>query len=360
MTLKDCHQSSVMKWIRVIAFFLCGLISAQAAKEKAAPKTSAWPPETAAMVNGERIPENIVEAFLQNELQASGASQPLPGERDTMLQDVIDRVLIAQEVKKRHIEPSEAQLDEAEKKMTEYLGGEAQYEAFVRQNHFTRPEYRKYVLADTAASEALKKDLTKNAQIPPPEIRDYFNAHKNEPAFQWPERVTGAHILFNTQRDFLTSKIEHARPIADKLEMEQAIAVETQNRRKLAGEVRAQALGGTDFAQLAKKYSDDAGTKDDGGNLSTFTRGTHSAALDDAFFKLRSGEIGPVVQSEYGFHVIKTIEHKPAEPRSLEEATPEIQQRLANTKAARLLRDCLNGLHAKAFIVMKAEAPEKN
>lgn len=349
-----------MKWIRVIAFFLCGLISAQAAKEKAPPKPPGWPADAAAMVNGEKVPENIVQAFLQNDLETSGASQPLPGERDAMLQDLIDRILIAQEVKKRHIEPSEAQLDEAEKKMIEYLKGEPQYEAFVRQKHFTRTEYRKYILANAAASEALKKDLTKNAQIPPAEIRDYFNAHKNESAFQWPERVTGAHILFNTQRDFLTSKVEHVRPVSDKAEMEKAIALETDSRRKLANEVRVQAMGGTDFAQLAKKYSDDAGTKDDGGNLSTFAKGTHSPALDDAFFRLRSGEIGPVVQSEYGFHVIKTMEHKPPETRTLEESAPEIQNRLANAKAARLMRDCINALHTKAFIVMKAEAPEKN
>ncbi|MDQ6912912.1 MAG: peptidylprolyl isomerase [Verrucomicrobiota bacterium] len=349
-----------MKWIRVIAFFLCGLISAQAAKEKAPAKPAEFPADAAAMVNGEKIPENIVQAFLQNDLQISGAAQPLPGERDAMLQDLIDRVLVAQEVKKRHIEPSEAQLDEAEKKMIEYLRGERQYEAFVRQNHFTRAEYRKYVLANAAASEALKKDLTKNALIPPAEIRDYFNAHKYESAFQWPERVTGAHILFNTQRDFLASRVEHARPITDKAEMEKAIALETESRRKLANEVRTQAIGGADFAQLAAKYSDDAGTKNDGGNLSSFARGTHSPALDDAFFRLRSGEIGPVVQSEYGFHVIKTIEHKPAETRTLEESTPEIQSRLANEKAARLMRDCINTLHTNAFIVMKAEAPEKN
>ncbi|MDQ2919606.1 MAG: peptidylprolyl isomerase [Verrucomicrobiota bacterium] len=349
-----------MKSIRVIAFFLCTLNSAEAAKEKAAVKPPEWPPNTAAMVNGEAIPENIVQAFLQNDLQTSGATQPLPGERDAMVQELIDHVLIAQEVKKRHIEPSEAQLDEAEKKMIEYLGDETKYEAFVRQNHFTRPEYRKYILANAAASEALKKDLVKNAQIPPAEIRDYFNAHKTEPVFQSPEQVTGAHILFNTQRDFLASKIEHARPVADQIEMEQAIAEETEKRRKLASEVRAQALGGADFSQLAAKYSDDGGTKNDGGSLSTFAKGTHSAALDEAFFKLKSGEIGPVVKSEFGFHVIKALDHKAAEPRTLEESTPEIQQRLANVKAAHLMRDCVKELHAKAFIVMKAEAAEKN
>ncbi len=201
-----------MKWIGVIAFFLSGLISAQAAKEKAPAKPPGYPADAAAMVNGEKIPENIVQAFLQNDLQISGASQPLPGERDAMLQDLIDRVLVAQEVKKRHIEPSEAQLDEAEKKMVEYLKGEPQYEAFVRQNHFTRAEYRKYVLANAAASEALKKDLTKNALIPPTEIRDYFNLHKSESAFQWPERVTGAHILFTHSAIFSLPKSNTPAP----------------------------------------------------------------------------------------------------------------------------------------------------
>jgi foldase protein PrsA len=352
-----------MKPIRVIAFFFCCLASAGAAKEKEKAKSPELPADTAAVVNGEQIPEKIVQAFLQNDQEAVGSykddeegRKKLAELREAIVQESIDRILIAQEAKKRGVAPSEAQIDEAEQKMMQYLGDDAHYEAFVRQNHFTRAEYRKYVLTSAAAGEALKKELTKDINIPTEEIRDYFSAHKSEPYFQWPERVTGAHILFNTQRNVLAAQIAQARKIAEGPEMERAISEETEKRRKLAEDVRAQAAGVADFSKLAEKYSDDGGTKNSGGSLSTFAKGTHSLELDEAFFKLKTGEVGPVVHSEYGFHVIKAIDHKPAEPRTLEESTPEIQRRLFNGKAARLMSDYLKELRAKAVITVRARS----
>jgi len=345
-----------MKQIRVIAFLLCCFGPGALAKEKEKPKTPELPADTAAVVNGEKIPENIAQAFLQNDQGGKKSAE----QREAVVQELIDRVLIAQEVKKRGVAPSEAQIDEAEQTMIQYLGGETKYEDFVKQNHFTRPEYRKYVLANAAAGEALKKDLTKTVQISPEEIRDYFKAHQNDSHFQWPERVTGAHILFNTQRNFLAAQITRSRGIAEGTEMETAIADETEKRRKLAEDVRAQAAGGADFAKLAEKYSDDGGTKSSGGSLSTFTKGTHSPALDEAFFSLKTGQVGPVVHSDYGFHVIKAIDHKPAEARTLEESTPEIQRRLFDVKAAHLMRDCLNEMRAKAIIVVRSTPAKKD
>jgi parvulin-like peptidyl-prolyl isomerase len=321
------------------------------------------PADSIARVNGQPIPNKLVEIFLQNDQEAVGAypnteegRKKLAELREAIIAELVDRALIAQEVKKRGIAPTATQLDAAERKMIDYTGNDDRYEQFVRQNHFTRPEYREYVLKSAASGDALKKDLSKDIRVLPKEIEDYFNAHRTEPYFQWPERVTGAHILFNTQRGVLAEQIKHARAINEGAELEKALAEETEKRRNLAEEVRQQAATGGDFSSLAKKYSDDAGTRNDGGMLGTFAKGTHTLALDDAFFNLKPGETGPVVKSEFGFHVIKVLDRKLAGPRTLEESTPGIRDRLFAEAQSKKMRDWLKEARGRAKIEIRPRA----
>jgi parvulin-like peptidyl-prolyl isomerase len=81
-----------------------------------------------------------------------------------------------------------------------------------------------------------------------------------------------------------------------------------EEAKKLAGEVRALAKKGQDITALAKQYSDEPGAKDRGGNLGKFTRSKMVKPFADAAFALKPGDVSDVVETDFGFHVIKRTE----------------------------------------------------
>jgi peptidyl-prolyl cis-trans isomerase D len=134
--------------------------------------------------------------------------------------------------------------------------------------------------------------------------------------YSTPEQVRASHILLKT---------------AGKKEEEVKAKAE-----QILKEVKA----GGDFAALAKKYSEDEGSAKLGGDVDFFAKGRMDPAFEEAAFKLSPGEVSDIVKSQYGFHIIKVTDKKPASTRTLDEVRPQIEDQLswegANAKAADL------------------------
>ena len=121
------------------------------------------------------------------------------------------------------------------------------------------------------------------------------------------------------------------------------VAPDASAAQKLAAQHRAEDLlaqirGGKSFADLAKQYSDDPGSRERGGDLGLISRGELVKPFEDVAFKLKPGELG-IAQSQFGFHVIQVLEVKAAKVDTLDEARPKIVAALkqqAGEDAARL------------------------
>jgi peptidyl-prolyl cis-trans isomerase D len=144
-------------------------------------------------------------------------------------------------------------------------------------------------------------------QVTDAQVQDYYNSHKDE--YRTPERVRARHILLST-----------ANKPKDEVPKIQAQA------EALLKQIKA----GGDFAELAKKNSQDPGSAPKGGDLGWVSRGQMVKNFEDAVFTLKPNEISNVVTTEYGFHIIQVLEKQPAHLQTLDEVKPAIVVTLKN------------------------------
>jgi peptidyl-prolyl cis-trans isomerase D len=149
--------------------------------------------------------------------------------------------------------------------------------------------------------------------VPPSDIQRYYN--DNITQYQTPEQVKASHILFKTE-----GKDEAAV-------------------RKEAEGVLAQVKAGGDFAALAKKYSEDEGSKANGGDVDFFARGRMVPEFEQAAFAMEPGQVSDLVKSQFGFHIIKVTDKRPASTTPLDQVRNQIQETLTLQLADQRITD---------------------
>jgi len=153
----------------------------------------------------------------------------------------------------------------------------------------------KYLLIDL-------QQLRGRVTVSPQDVQRYYE--QNIEQFSTPEQVRASHVLIKTD------------------------GKDAAAARKEAEAVLARAKAGADFAELAKQYSQDESNKDKGGDLGLFGRGAMVKEFEDAAFGLEPGQISDIVQTQFGFHVIKLLEKKPGETRPLDQVRAQIEDQL--------------------------------
>ncbi len=154
--------------------------------------------------------------------------------------------------------------------------------------------------------------LAARVSIPAAEIEQYYRDHANE--FGTAEQRQAAHILIGVAKSAPDADKQAARAKAE--------SILQQVRQKPAA-----------FAALAKQHSDDPGSAENGGDLGMFGRGVMVKAFDDAVFGLNSGEISDLVQTDFGFHIIKLTAIQPGKTRPLAAVRAQIEQSLKLQRA---------------------------
>jgi peptidyl-prolyl cis-trans isomerase C len=165
------------------------------------------------------------------------------------------------------------------------------------------------------------------------EAKQYYDSHTKE--FETPEEVRASHILALSQ-----PKDPNADP-------NQVKAAAKAKAEKLLKQVK----DGGDFAAIAKENSEDPGSASDGGDLGFFPRGKMVKSFEDAAFAMKPGETSDIIETSYGYHIIKVTEHKDASTPPLEEVKAGIVERLAGEKRNPITKQYIQSLRDKAKIV---------
>jgi peptidyl-prolyl cis-trans isomerase D len=178
---------------------------------------------------------------------------------------------------------------------------------------FKIPEKRKirYALIDIDAMRA-------KINVPANEVERAYN--NNIEQYSTPEQVRASHILLKTEgKDDAAVKAK-------------------------AEEILKQAKSGADFAELAKKNSEDEGSAKNGGDLDYFGRGKMVPEFDQAVFAMQPGQISDLVKTQYGYHIIKLVDKKTATTRPLQEVRQQLVDQLGYEKAQAQASDLAESL----------------
>jgi len=186
-----------------------------------------------------------------------------------------------------------------------------------RQEEYREPEQRevRFLIVDA-------RQVQDRVELTDEDIEYYYDDNK-ETRFYAPDQVRASHILLKTNSEMSEEQKSELRQRAEELAVE--------------------AKGGADFAELAKEHSEDS-SADRGGDLGFFGEGAMVKPFSDAAFSLEIGQVSDVVESPFGFHVIKLMEKKPAGYQPLDEVRDRIERSLKLEYARDVVPEVANEL----------------
>jgi foldase protein PrsA len=266
------------------------------------------PADAVAVVDGTDIPRTDYEALIsqakksyknqKREFPAAG-SQEFQTLRNQAVQFLVQREQFEQEAKDMDVEVTDKQIDaRLEQILKQYFGGDKKkYQAQLKQQGLTEKQVRNDIRAQIV-SEKIFAQVTKDVKVTDADIESYYE--KNKAQYSQPESREVRHILVKSKAK--------------------------------ANELYTQLQNGADFAALAKKNSEDTGSKANGGKL-TISKGQTVAPFDRTAFLLKKNAISKPVKTEFGYHIIQPLSDvKPAKTTPLKDVKESIRQQLQQTK----------------------------
>lgn len=298
------------------------------------------PPEMAdavVVVDGVKLTKTMLEKDLNTKMEviksqvpADKLNQVKNEVRTKIINNFIMRTLFANEVNRLQITASEKEITDATNKLKESLPPKVTYEEFLKKNRLTKEQAKEEIRLGVKIEKFVKSSVPENPKVTDKEINDFYKGNKDK--FVMPESVHARHILVKTAPE------DDAKTLAEKKEKAESI--------------RKELLGGADFAQMASAKSD-CPSAQAGGDLGVFVKGQMVKPFDEAAFSQKEKEIGPVVKTEYGYHIIQVIKHEGPKAVPLnEEIKAKISAYLKGKKQEQAYDALLKRLKEKANIVV--------
>ncbi len=311
-------------------------------------------------VNGEPITKSSYEEIYDREIsspqykQFSGFLKDEDSIMSLMLKDrivneLILKEIINQEVEKRKIEVTEDEIQARKNEIAEKIGSEEKVEELLKRNNISEKQFDKDIENEIKIDKLI--EATQSTKVSEKEVKDFYN--KNIASFNYPERVRASHILIQVNPAQIKQEIiaqdKKGELTSDEIDKKTKEAVD--NKMNFTKEVLNKVKANPEnFAALAKQYSDDKVSALKGGDLGFFTRKDMVKPFADAAFNLKPGTVSDIVVTDYGNHIIIVTDKAAAGIQPFEKMKNEIQAYLEQKKKIDVLTSLLDGLKASAKV----------
>lgn len=287
-----------------------------------------------ARVNGDPIYEDQMQPAMEKnlaQLARHGARRDntdmVKRLQQNQLNELIDNLLVYQESKKRTIEDMDEKVDQRVEDLEAKYEGKQGMERYLKIRRMTMDDLRESLKSRIRIDEYLKEQGVLEPEIPEDHIREMYD--EDPGSFSTVETMQVSHILIGVDK--------------------QAGADEKQQALQEAEQIRKEILAGADFAAMAETHSD-CKTASNGGNLGQIKRGYMPAAFDDVAFSLEDDTVSEVVETRFGYHVIKAADRRPSRLVPYDEVRDFLKAYLQGEESKKLLAIHIAELRKRAEI----------
>ena len=288
-------------------------------------------PAVLARVNGVDMTKADFEMALKSVEQRAGAVPD--NRRDEVYRGILDQLvrlqLLKQEAAARKVAVSDAEIDKRIAEIKQQFPSEDVFKEMLATQKITLERFRTDTRSDLAIAKMLEEALKGKLEPTPAQLEEFYKS--NLERFKQGEQVRASHILIRVPEG------------SDGITKDKA-------KEKAEGLLKKAKAPGADFAALAKANSEDPGSAIQGGDLGSFSRGQMVGPFDAVAFKLAPGTVSDLVETQFGFHIIKVVEKTEGRTLSLDEVRPQLVQFLTNQNRQREIAAFAATLRDKAKV----------
>jgi peptidyl-prolyl cis-trans isomerase C len=288
-------------------------------------------PNVLARVNGEVIERWEFDNAVKRIEQRAGSAVP-PEKRDEVLRGVLDQLvayhLLAQESRARKIAVGDADVDARIAEIKKSFPTEDAFKQGIAAQGLTPEHLRAQARTSLEVSKVIDAEVTSKVNVADAEVTTFYG--QNLERFKQGDTVHASHILFGAAQDATPAQKTDAKAKA----------------QAALKEIKA----GADFATIARAQSQDPGSAPNGGDLGFFPKGQMNPQFEDAAFKLKVGGVSPVIETPFGFHIIKVIEKRGPRTAPLPEVAGQIKDFLMQGQREQKLEQFVEQVKAKGKI----------
>jgi len=244
-----------------------------------------------------------------------------------MLENLISFELLYQESKKQGIKVEEATVVEKLRGVKERFPSEDAFKDMLRNSNLSEADMISQLRRGMAVEQFVDKEFVQKVAVSDKEMKDYYDTHQDR--FKQPEQVHASHILIKVDPEADASRQAEARKEIEK--------------------IQKKVKKGEDFAALAKEHSQcPSNTK--GGDLGYFGRGQMVKPFEKAAFALEPGQVSDIIETRFGYHLIKVMDKKPERTLAYKDATGGLEQHLKQSKVRQEVLAYVEKLEEKAKV----------